>query len=119
MAGILTENNHQITDAVSGSPGIVKKPQAKMTEPNGISKPLEVATASVTNGDCLTTKVQLKLHISLMSVIECNVFCIQWFLHVLLTHALVLVSRGQTAFFRFYLWWRKKGSGMVHTRISS
>ena len=89
MAGILTENNHQITDAVSGSPGIVKKLQAKMTEPNGISKPLEVATASVTNGDCLTTKVQLKLHISLMSVIECNVFCIQWFLHVLLTHALV------------------------------
>ena len=30
-----------------------------------------------------------------------------------------LVSRGQTAFFRFYLWWRKKGSGLVHTRISS
>ena len=30
-----------------------------------------------------------------------------------------LVSRGQTAFFRFYLWWRKKGSGLVHTRVSS
>ena len=30
-----------------------------------------------------------------------------------------LVSRGQTTFFRFYLWWRKKGSGLVHTRISS
>ena len=57
MAGILTEKNHQVTNAVSGSPGIVKKPQAKMTEPNGISKPMEVTTAPVTNGDCLTTKV--------------------------------------------------------------
>ena len=57
MAGILTENNHQIPDTGSGSPGIVKKPQAKMTEPNGISKPPEVTTAPVANGDCLTTKV--------------------------------------------------------------
>ena len=30
-----------------------------------------------------------------------------------------VVSRGQTAFFRFYLWWRKKGSGLVYRRISS
>ena len=26
-------------------------------------------------------------------------------------HRLLLVSRSQTAFFRFSLWWRKKGSG--------
>ena len=74
MAGILTENNHQLTDTVSGSPGIVKKPQAKMTEPNGISKPLEDVTVPVTNGDCLTTKViivLLKFH-SIMS-------SLQWF----------------------------------------
>ena len=26
---------------------------------------------------------------------------------------------GQTAFFRFSLWWQKKGSGPVHRRFSS
>lgn len=57
MAGILTESNRQTSDTVSGSPGVVKKPQAKMTEPNGVSKPLDVSTAPMTNGDCLTTKV--------------------------------------------------------------
>ena len=30
-----------------------------------------------------------------------------------------LVSRCQTAFFRFSLWWRKKGSGLVRSSISS
>ena len=30
-----------------------------------------------------------------------------------------LVSRGQTAFFRFSLGWRKKGSGPVHRPHSS
>ena len=72
MAGILTENNHQLTDTVSsGSPGIVKKPQAKMTEPNGISKPLEDVASPVTNGDCLTTKViiiLLKFHSTISSL---------------------------------------------------
>lgn len=71
MAGILTENNHQLTDTVSSSPGIVKKTQAKMTEPNGISKPLEDVTTPVTNGDCLTTKViimLLKFHSAISSL---------------------------------------------------
>ena len=54
MAGILTENNHQVTDTVKGSP---KKPQAKMSELNGISKPLDVSTTPLTNGDCVSTKV--------------------------------------------------------------
>ena len=30
-----------------------------------------------------------------------------------------IVSRGQTAFFRFSLGWRKKGSGLVYSRYSS
>ena len=30
-----------------------------------------------------------------------------------------IVSRSQTAFFHFYLWWRKKGSGLVYSRYSS
>ena len=56
MAGILTESNRQTTDTVNSSPDI-KKPQAKMSELNGISKPLDVSAAPVTNGDCMPTKV--------------------------------------------------------------
>lgn len=57
MAGILTESNRQTTDTVNSSPDI-KKPQAKMSELNGISKPLDVSAAPVTNGDCMPTKLK-------------------------------------------------------------
>jgi len=30
-----------------------------------------------------------------------------------------LVLHSQTILFCFYLWWQKKGSGLVHTHISS
>ena len=58
MAGILTESNRQmVVDTISGSPSIVKKPHAKMTEPNGINKPLDVSTTPMSNGDCVAIKV--------------------------------------------------------------
>jgi len=58
MAGILTENNHQVTkEVVSGSPDIIKKPLVKMADVNGITKAFDTSVMLVPNGDCLSTKV--------------------------------------------------------------
>ena len=58
MAGILTESNYQMaSDTVHGSPGVIKKPQAKMSELKSISKPLDIGPTPMVNGDCLSTKV--------------------------------------------------------------
>ena len=69
MAGILTENNHQVTkEVVGGSPDIIKKPLVKMADVNGITKALDTSVVLVPNGDCLSTKVSdylLYLHCEL------------------------------------------------------
>ena len=74
MAGILTENNHQVTkEMVSGLPDIIKKPIVKMADVTGITKALDASVMLVPNGDCLSTKVHDCYKCELVLCVRCHV----------------------------------------------